>query len=41
MSNINQSLKNCDASGQTALKEQLVRDMLVNKYESILYANDM
>ena len=35
------ALKNCDASGQTALKEQLVRDMLINKYESILYANNM
>jgi hypothetical protein len=34
-------LKNCDVSGQTALKEKLVRDMVVNKYESVLYANDM
>lgn len=34
------ALKNCDVSGQTALKEQLVRDMVVNKYESVLYAND-
>ena len=35
------ALKNCDVSGQTALKEKLVRDMVVNKYESVLYANDM
>ena len=35
------ALKNCDSSGQTALKEQLVRDMVINKYESVLYANDM
>lgn len=35
------ALKNCDVSGQTALKEQLVRDMVVNKYESVLYANDL
>ena len=32
------ALKNCDISGQTALKEKLVRDMVINKYESILYA---
>ena len=35
------ALKNCDASGQTALKEKLIRDMVINKYESVLYANDM
>ena len=34
------ALKNCDVSGQTALKEKLVRDMVINKYESVLYAND-
>lgn len=32
------ALKNCDVSGQTALKEKLVRDMVINKYESVLYA---
>jgi len=33
------ALKNCDVSGQVALKEKLLRDMVVNKYESVLYAN--
>lgn len=32
------ALKNCDISGQTALKEKLVRDMVINKYESVLFA---
>lgn len=33
------ALKNSDMSGQSALKEQLLRDMVINKYESVLYAN--
>ena len=32
------ALKNSDMSGQSALKEQLLRDMVINKYESVLYA---
>ena len=35
------ALKNCDTSGQLAMKEKLLRDMVVNKYESVLYANDL
>ena len=35
------ALKNCDTTGQVALKEKLLRDMIVNKYESVLYANDL
>ena len=35
------ALKNCDITGQQALKEKLLRDMIVNKYESVLYANDL
>lgn len=35
------ALKNCDITGQVALKEQLLRDMVVNKYESVLYANNL
>ena len=35
------ALKNCEVTGQTALKEKLLRDMVVNKYESVLYANGM
>ena len=35
------ALKNCDVSGQTALKEKLVRDMVINKYESVLYAKNI
>lgn len=35
------ALKNCDITGQKALKEKLLRDMIVNKYESVLYANDL
>lgn len=34
------ALKNCDVSGQTALKEKLVRDMVINKYESVLFAEN-
>lgn len=34
------ALRNCEQSGQIALKEKLVRDMVINKYESVLYAND-
>lgn len=30
-----------EASGQTALKEKLLADLIINKYESILYANDI
>lgn len=35
------ALKNCDVAGQQALKEKLIRDMVVNKYESVLYAKGM
>ena len=35
------ALKNCETSGQQALKEKLLRDMIVNKYESILYAKGL
>lgn len=30
-----------EASGQVALKERLLADLIINKYESILYANDI
>lgn len=35
------ALKNSDMSGQKALKEKLIRDMVINKYESVLFANNM
>lgn len=35
------ALKNTDMNGQTALKEKLLRDMVINKYESILYAKGL
>ena len=35
------ALKNCDISGQIAMKEKLLRDMVINKYESVLYANSL
>ena len=35
------AMKNADLNGQTALKEKLLRDMIINKYESVLYANDL
>lgn len=35
------ALKHCDISGQTALKEKLLRDMVINKYESVLYAKGL
>lgn len=35
------ALKNCETTGQTALKEKLLRDMIINKYESVLYANNL
>lgn len=34
-----EALKISDMSGQKALKEKLVRDMVINKYESALYAS--
>lgn len=33
-----QALKNADAAGQTALKERLLGGLIMNKYESALYA---
>lgn len=35
------ALKNSDIAGQKALKEKLLRDMVINKYESLLYANNI
>ena len=35
------SISNAERSGQVALKERLLEEMVVNKYESILYANDL
>lgn len=35
------AMKNADLNGQTALKEKLLRDMIINKYESVLYANNL
>ena len=35
------ALKNCDSTGQTALKEKLLRDMVINKYESVLYSKGL
>lgn len=35
------ALKNTDLSGQKALKEKLLCNFVINKYESVLYANDL
>lgn len=32
-------LKQCELTGQVALKEKLFKNIIINKYESILYAN--
>ena len=35
------AISNAEKSGQYALKEKLIEEMIINKYESVLYANSL